>query len=385
MKKFAALLCAVLTISLAGCGVGTPSPTTAQPLPTTEAEGIQSPVLAEKDSPRVTVRFDSVSRSVQREGVSLVTYTVPGVTVEVENSDAGELISKVINDACEPSQDELDALAGAAWSAYSALDETGRAGWTPYGINVSAEVMRGDGAVLSVRCTVSEMSGGAHPSEDGFGMTFDVRTGRNLSTPAQMTQGGADLTDELQGLIDADLAASGDADAYSLPENFIDSSLANGKWYLTGEGLTLFAPAGTIAPYALGEAEFSLPYADMDGKLDREYMPESPEGGADALSIASGPADASVTAVLDEGGNYFALNAAENVTGVSIERVSMYDDGNFYSYGQALYVSRLDAGESLGLTAAFMDTPLYSVNWGAGESRLIGDSGKDGSLLLIEP
>ena len=47
--------------------------------------------------------------------------------------------------------------------------------------------------------------------------------------------------------------------------------------------------------------------------------------------------------------------------------------------------SYMDAGESLGLTAAFMDNPLYSVTYGLSSAQLIGDSGEDGSLLLLDP
>ena len=89
--------------------------------------------------------------------------------------------------------------------------------------------------------------------------------------------------------------------------------------------------------------------------------------------------------MLDEGGVEFSLTASEEVTDICVRRVAMDTDGSFYPQQTVLYLSRLSAGESLGLTAAFMDSPLYSVSWGAGETRLIADSGKDGSLLLLEP
>lgn len=130
-----------------------------------------------------------------------------------------------------------------------------------------------------------------------------------------------------------------------------------------------------------------MPYSDLQNSLSEKYAPvnASPLGAAGALDISSGTGGANVSAILDSGGVEFSLTTTEDITGLCINRVSMDSGGDWFATGQVLYVSYMDAGESLGLTAAFMDNPLYSVTYGLSSAQLIGDSGEDGSLLLLDP
>ena len=379
MKRLAALCLCLLMAALAACGVGEAPVSGSSPA----AEGASPSPAAQR---RVMVRFDPVSETVTGDdGAVLLSYGYPRVTVTVSGSDAGLGISSEINAALTPQQEELDRLAQAAAAEYAALDGGGRESWTGYGLYYSAAVMRGDSRLLSLSCSVSEQSGGAYPNNSGFGLSFNLDGGR--ISAESLDSGSGRLESEAERSVLAAISSGEDADSYFGADGFVESALAGGQWYFSDGGLTLFANEGEIAPRAVGQVVFTLPYEDIAGCLAEEYAPvaASAPGSAGALKISPGAGGCEFSAVLDEGGVEFRLSASQSVGSICVNRVSMDGSGGWFPTGQALYLSALGGGESLGLTAAFMDSPLYSLSYGAGCVYLIADSGRDGSLLLLDP
>lgn len=378
MKKLFALVLALSMLALAACGTtGNNSGTIATP-------GV--PASTPPESPeRVVVQFEALTKTVESDdGVTVLTYTVPQVTVTLDDADTAKKITDDINSMLTPDQAAIDELAGRASDAYAALDEAQRETWAPYGITVTAEVTRGDSSVLSLYCTRSQMSGGAHPANSSFGLNYDIATGDKL-TAEQLASDTGMLEETVAGFVKEAAAGNENASAFYGVDDFANNALSGSSWYFSASGITVFADPEVIAPYAQGTVVFTVPYSSLTSSLKAAYFPDKLIGGDDAFTISSGANGTDVSAVIDEDGVGFKLTAMEDVTGVSIDRVSMGSDGEYLVSGQVLYVSRLASGEDLGLTAAFMDMPLYSVSWGSNEHLLIGDSGKDGSLLLMEP
>lgn len=377
MKKVFALILALSMLSLAACGTSGQSSSPSVP---PSAPSSEQP----EESERVMVQFEALTKTVESDDVTVLTYTVPQVTVTLDDADTAKKITDDINSMLTPDESTLDELANSAAEAYAALDEAGRESWVPYGLTVTAEVTRGDSSVLSLYCTKSQMSGGPHPSNSSFGLNYNVSTGEKLTAEELASDTGM-LDETVSKFVKEAAAGNENASAFYGVDDFADSALDGDGWYFSESGLTVFANPEEIAPYAQGTVVFTVPYSSLTSSLKASYFPDKLIGSKEALEISSGADGTDVSAIIDEDGVGFKLTATENVTSISIDRVSMDSDGGFIITGQALYVSRLSSGEKLGLTTAFMDMPLYSVSWGSGEQMLIGDSGKDGSLLLIEP
>ena len=374
MKRFIAFFLALGLALLAGCGVAE-TPVGGSPLaPTPEPE---------ESAARVMVSFETVSDTIERDGAVMLTYSYPSAVVST-GTGSGAKISEAINAALTPPEDKLASLAEAAWAEYSALDEAGRETWPGYGLYYGAEVVRGDAAALCVYCTVSETSGGVHPNSGAFALNFDTSRGERLT--ADML--GADVNALKAAAAEYILESAADnpnAESFTGLEEFAASALDGDGWYPGDDGLTVFADPMEIAPYAVGEIRFTVPYSELGALMDARWLPEEAGEANGSLSIGEPSGDADCSVVIDEGGRAFELTADGSPGAVRIYRVSMGSDGGTVFGSEALYLSSLEPGERLGVTAAFMDMPLYAVSCASGFTRLIGDSGKDGSLLLLEP
>ena len=91
---------------------------------------------------------------------------------------------------------------------------------------------------------------------------------------------------------------------------------------------------------------------------------------------------------LDENGEKFILYAEGAVEAVSLKRVAYQDDGTF-AEGETLWsADRLESGDALIVTAVIPEgAPDLQLSWtgaGGGQKRLISESGKDGSALLLD-
>ena len=195
----------------------------------------------------------------------------PNVTIEGAD-EAAQAIASVLAERLTVPQEDIDEYADMAREHYDTLDETERESFGGYSIRYSAEVKRSEG-VLSVLCTRTEYTGGAHDNTSVFGLTFDLSTGALLSA--------ADIAADYEGLC-AKVAESVSAQAEELEEGTITGDLdayAGGvldteKWYLDGEGLVVFAAPDELAPHAAGTIVFTIPYTELEGLLNESLIVE---------------------------------------------------------------------------------------------------------------
>ena len=92
---------------------------------------------------------------------------------------------------------------------------------------------------------------------------------------------------------------------------------------------------------------------------------------------------------LDAGAEPFLLWADGAVEGVSLSRVAYQSDGTFTQTESLWSADRLESGDGLLVTAVIPEgAPNLQITWTGADgtqTRLISESGKDGSLLLIDP
>ena len=281
MKKriFALIMALCLVFALAACGQADTEESHA-PAESEEPAGSETPAGTEEpeesEAPEALsaeVTLEEELSTVEEDGVTCMTAQSVAPNVNIEGADeAAQAIASVLAERLTVPQEDIDEYADMAREHYDTLDETERESFGGYSIRYSAEVKRSEG-VLSVLCTRTEYTGGAHDNTSVFGLTFDLSTGAQLSA--------ADIATDYEGLC-AKVAESVAAQAEELEEGTITGDLdayAGGvldteKWYLDGEGLVVFAAPDELAPHAAGTIVFTIPYSELEGLLNDSLIVE---------------------------------------------------------------------------------------------------------------
>lgn len=281
MKKriFAMIMALCLVFALAACGQAetgeSPAPAESEePAASETPAGTEEPEESEApEALNAEVTLEEELSTVEEDGVTYMTAQSVAPNVSIEGADeAAQAIASVLAERLTVSQEDIDEYAAMAREHYDTLDETERESFGGYSIRYSAEVKRSEG-VLSVLCTRTEYTGGAHDNTSVFGLTFDLSTGALLSA--------ADIAADYEGLC-AKVAESVAAQAEELEEGTITGDLdayAGGvldteKWYLDGEGLVVFAAPDELAPHAAGTIVFTIPYTELEGLLNESLIVE---------------------------------------------------------------------------------------------------------------
>ncbi len=409
-KKLLSLaLIGALTLSLAACGAQE-AEITPTPEATVSLEPEASPTAEPSAEPEkfdgtilVTSEFDGLASTYEGYVVLKADALLPTVSIEGRD-EAASAITKALQKKLAATEDSTKDAYDAACEAFDALDDAGRETWLAYGWSSSGEVMRGDGAVLSLLCYTYAYTGGAHGSYDYFGQNFSTITGEELSLDDL-----SDEPEELRAALTEHILAAAKEDAEELfdVEGFTERVYDTDAWYLTDEALVIVAQVGEIAAGARGKVEFAVPYSELEGLIKAEYIPEPSEasGTAADLSIAfaedaaDAPVAGSVQVLRSESEaeylvDYRIVAAADmgpiSLHGSSIaagdtiipydeEPVVIYDTGDEYAW-----INKLDAGEALAISSVFMDTPQFCLVLSDGTVLQIAQSGEDSSLLLHE-
>ena len=395
-----------MVIALAGCAAGpaeeSPSATapaaTASPTPPATPPVETSPP---ETVPGISVVMQPLAELLDDEGILVYCgyYTEAEVSIAGAES-AAERISRELTKRLSEGGERGEELFEAASERYRGLDEDMQAIFMPYTLSRQCEVMRGDGAVLSVLCTDRAYDGTAQGSDSYYGMSFSTQSGAALRLGDVFPDTGS-LRALVRDRVLAQVEQLENAGEFTGVREFVDSALDGEGWYLTGTGLGLKAAAGEIAPAELGEIGFEVPYTELEGLILSQYVPveAGSEGasGPEAFSLGfDAPASEPVASVLlDREAESFYLTARADTAAFTLCGVGMGE--SFYvAYGQApadegftarrgyVWVNGLSAGESVEVQGYFNDLPNYGLEFSDGRLLLLAQSGKDGSLLIYE-
>ena len=395
-----------MVIALAGCAAGpaeeSPSATapaaTASPTPPATPPVETSPP---ETVPGISVVMQPLAELLDDEGILVYCgyYTEAEVSIAGAES-AAERISRELTKRLSEGGERGEELFEAASERYRGLDEDMQAIFMPYTLSRQCEVMRGDGAVLSVLCTDRAYDGTAQGSDSYYGMSFSTQSGAALRLGDVFPDTGS-LRTLVRDAVLAQVEQLENAGEFTGVREFVDSALDGEGWYLTGTGLGLKAAAGEIAPAELGEIGFEVPYTELEGLILSQYVPveAGSEGasGPEAFSLGfDAPASEPVASVLlDREAESFYLTARADTAAFTLCGVGMGE--SFYvAYGQApadegftarrgyVWVNGLSAGESVEVQGYFNDLPNYGLEFSDGRLLLLAQSGKDGSLLINE-
>ncbi len=151
---------------------------------------------------------------------------------------------------------------------YAAWEEELLSGFMPQNVPYSytAEWERSfdNGGIVSYCVTGVVDCGGAHPSTEVYGHTFDLNAGSELAITDVLTLTQVQINEllavEFEGRID-----EFPDEYYPETPELLRAGEIDWAWYLTDTGLHFVLPEYSAAPYAAGMPEYELTYADNAG------------------------------------------------------------------------------------------------------------------------
>lgn len=260
------------------------------------------------------------------------------------------------------------------------------------------DVERGDGNVLSLVFHSSTYTGGAHGNYVDTAYVFDTQTGERLTL--------ADLSSDYDALATfltermVEMAKSNESYKEQItnitPEEYAENFaklLRDGSWYFNNEGLVIFSFAEEFGSYSAGIVSFTIPYAELKGKIDDRFIPEAKNGNGEfQLSAMKDVPNGSFEMIdklniLPEGveGEELCLSAKGNVYDVELVNVSYAD--KFYELEPLWYASEMGDSALQLLTVIPEGVPnlmlKYRLADGTEQRFLISQSGQNGSYTLV--
>lgn len=407
MKKnvTALLLCAALLLSSAGCGAKQTETVPAQTIPDQSAEEkvekkTENQGTSEQEIPSEEVTAQSLvavsvsnSRAEQKseDGSLLLATDIDQPSVSIaDNPRAADALNSALQASAAKRAAEAEMWLAQAKDDRQMSEDNGTP-FSPYGVRRTVRTARMDSSVLSIVYTDSDSTGGVHPNNYSTGVTYDVKTGSQLTLE--------DLTDDVSALraivertVTEKITAPDQKDSYFEDAAAqVPTMLAEGTWFLSEDGLVVLANPYLLAPYAAGILRFTVPYDQLTGVLSERWMPEQASWG-DRLELSRMEESGSPTEIarvrVDEGGTLLSLTTPDAVRHLCVSQVSSQDGQSWYAGKDYLAVSALHAGEAVVIQAVLPETmPNLMVSFvmqdGTRACYGIGESGKDGSVLLI--
>ncbi len=234
-----------------------------------DADGTDTAVI-----PTVSIAVTDGSYS-HEDGTELLSVTMVSISVSVEgrpeveesiNADLQALLSQ-ISTANSDLKAQVDA-------DYEATAEEGWE-WYAYESQLTAEVVRCDSQVLSIRFNGYSYSGGAHGYSFSYGRSYDVQSGSRLSL-AFLSATGADFpTYALERVTElcGSEAYSGLVFDTAVDQEALSDVVSDEQFLLTEDGVVFLADPYVIGPYSSGIIEFTLPYDELEGVVKADYLP----------------------------------------------------------------------------------------------------------------
>lgn len=144
----------------------------------------------------------------------------------------------------------------------------------------TVSVVRNGGGVLSLLYSDFYDLAGAHPSAYLESRNFDLSEGALLTLDGLSPEPEAFRAFLVQSVLEQ-LGSPGfwgkeelDADSALFEgwEDAVPALLDSGQWYFDESGLTVFANAYDLGPYALGRLEFPIPYSQIAELIYEKYL-----------------------------------------------------------------------------------------------------------------
>lgn len=418
MKRILALLLmAVLTFSLCGCEkissielpplpTVTPEASPAQP----EATSAEPEVQTETGSTHgliVSVRRTSKQAYDPQDGSKLIlTFSYDTPTVYIEG---GETAASAINEQTALLEETYYSGNGygtgyndmltMAEDNYNYIVSAGiEGGMFELVSSRTVSVERMDDQVLTLLYNDYSFTGGAHGNYGDTGYNFKVSDGSLLrledlsgdyealaSFLVDYMVNTVENDQELAQRIDLGLVEEGTSYA-----ELLAPLLRQGSWYFDSQGLVIFSNLYEISSYAAGPIFFHIPYAQLEGHVDNQWMPAETQGsGSLELAVGGEMLPDSIPIIdkldVDAEGEAFYLIVRGNVKNLRIAKGEYVN--SFYATENLWNCSSMEncALQLHCLIPEGMPNLRISYDDAVGShSYYLSHSGVDGSAILTE-
>lgn len=316
-----------------------------------------------------------------------ITLAVPVVSIE-DNEDAEAKINAAIADL---GATFLGSEKDAYKSIYDANIAAAGSGATETDFSMARTVRteRGDEAMLSFRM-VDRATLANESSLEIFGVSYDAESGEELKF--------ADLSDNTEALrsfcAEKILTATTEEERFKV-ENMVFNTgytdtlsalVSDGHWYFNSEGMVIAVNPGEIAAEDSGFFEFTIPYSELDGKLDERWLPCEYDADYGCVSATNDASDLIMVGEAPEEYD-FALTVTGNVYDLCVYSVN-YNGGSYVLVSQLRYCSDISCGGAFPINAELSAEPsvyvAYSTADGVRHERLIAKDAS-GNPLIIDP
>ena len=387
-----------------------------------EAEVVVQPVSTEPPAPAETPEpapaakeptnrvIVTISKNVQefydpaeeRQLILDFSYETPHVDI-LERDEAAAAINEYVslldetyctgNDYGAGAGDGLNAMLELAIDNFTYAYETGTDVNLELSSNRRVSISRSDDSVLSLVYTTYVYKGGDKGETKTSSYVFDTESGDLLTL---------DMLAADRGAFDAAVLESMKAAAAADPvfsgvegiDELLPGLLREGAWALTREGIEFVSDEHEFSQTVDGVFRAAVSYEQLAGLMDEKYLPVcGVEEGTVSVIPQADFQDGSMEVIdkvfVDNEGEDLCLVAEGTVYDVSLSRVGYTDfNGRFYQTRQ-LWNGSFMRDCVLQLRTMIPDGMpdlLLSYRTAAGEkvSRLITQSGEDGSIILIE-
>lgn len=410
-KTIALILTLTLVFSLCACGAieaaptetpaGTQQPDAGTPVPETTAAPAAPLVL------NVAMRAQDYLAP-DESGQTILSFGYDSVQVYMKtNPEAAEKINNFLAVEDElfysgrGEGDGLNALLEQATDQFTYAHHEG-ASFSSFSCMRNVNVERGDSRILALRYRVNSFTGGAHSLYSDRAYVFDAASGQ-LLTLADLCEDKEALEEKIYSYMCDQLAA--DLRYQSIPEyieKFLDTPqedalralIREGSWLLDETGLAVFSDIYEIGSFADGIVRFHLSYEELDGLIREQWLPvDHTESGSVSIEpLRQGEnarKDLLDKVTIDPAGSNYCLYADGSVYDLTVLTVRYFSDGvGFYPTETHWYASELTNGALQIQTVIPEGMPSLMIRYldaeGQAHSFLMTESGKDGTVLLVE-
>ncbi len=241
-------------------------------------------------------------------------------------------------------------------------------------------IARHDERVVSLIVLSSLYSGGTHPNSAQVAYNLDMENQRILRLEDIIAESGAgelaklvlEKVDEKFAPIDG---GNGLFDDYAAT---IETSMTYGNmtayWYLNDVGLVVFYNQYELGPYAAGIIKAELPYDELDGILNPEYLPPEPAVTDGKLVLRESPDSAHIIPItIEKEGETLLIGVEGTVYQVQLSEVLWLEDTPIAQ--QILFSAKsLCENDVLEITGGYTDEGRsFAIEYidGRGEGQLV--------------
>lgn len=289
-KEVVLLGCMIGLLTLNGCGntktVETDVIVTSEEVVTqTESAGMetettdvsQTTVESEAEESRLPqVVIENHEKTWKAEDGETVLFTLQYDSVKLANDTFAELAESLFNDFPEDRNisAESEELEWAKSDYEYAMSENGSGYFYGYDSTEKVSVERCDERILSLTENYSGYTGGAHGYYGTTGYNYDVKSGAKLSI-SDLLEKEDEFYKEASLYICNELKQEYGEGLFPEYQETVETAWNSEypvNWYLNGTGIVVVYNPYEVGPYAMGQAQVTLPYAEFSQYIKEEFQ-----------------------------------------------------------------------------------------------------------------